>query len=112
MKWVQWELERRGYDLGSGGVDGIFGDKTDAGVRAVQTAAGIQVDGIVGPDTRAALQDDEGPHTARTYTVVSGDSLSRIGSRLGVPWRKIAEANGIADPWIIHPGQVLVIPEG
>ncbi len=111
VKWVQWELERRGYDLGSGGVDGIFGDKTDAGVRAVQTAAGIQVDGIVGPDTRAALQDDEGPHTARTYTVAAGDSLSKIGAKMGVPWRKIAEANGIAAPWIIRPGQVLVIPE-
>src|SRR5699024_1345172 len=23
VKWVQWELERRGHDLGSGGVDGI-----------------------------------------------------------------------------------------
>ena len=114
VKWVQWELERRGYDLGSGGVDGIFGDKTDAGVRAVQTAAGIQVDGIVGPDTRGALKADgeagTPPQTA-TYTVKAGDNLSRIGSKLGVPWRKIAEANGIAAPWIIRPGQVLVIPE-
>ncbi len=114
VKWVQWELERRGYDLGSGGVDGIFGDKTDAGVRAVQTAAGIQVDGIVGPDTRGALKADgeagTPPQTA-TYTVKAGDNLSKIGSKLGVPWRKIAEANGIAAPWIIRPGQVLVIPE-
>lgn len=112
VKWVQWELERRGYDLGSGGVDGIFGDKTDAGVRAVQRAAEIKVDGIVGPDTRAALMEDESQAAPRTYTVEAGDSLSKIGNKLGVPWREIAQANGIEEPWIIRPGQVLVIPEG
>lgn len=111
VRWVQWELDRLGYDLGSGGIDGIFGTKTDAGVRAVQKAAGIAVDGKVGPDTRKALKGSGSSNTARTYTVVSGDSLSRIGSKFGVSWRKIAEANGIQDPWIIRPGQVLTIPE-
>ena len=51
------------------------------------------------------------PSKPRTYTVVAGDSLSRIGNRLGVSWRKIASANGIKFPWIIRPGQVLTIPE-
>lgn len=51
------------------------------------------------------------PSKPRTYTVVAGDSLSRIGNRLGVSWRKIATANGIKFPWIIRPGQVLTIPE-
>ena len=45
-----------------------------------------------------------------TYTVKSGDSLSRIASKFGVSrWQDIAEANGI-NGTIIHPGQVLVIP--
>tara|TARA_Y100000592_G_scaffold68635_1_gene106649 strand:+ start:2650 stop:4365 length:1716 start_codon:yes stop_codon:yes gene_type:complete len=45
-----------------------------------------------------------------TYTVKSGDSLSRIASKFGVSrWQDIAEANGISGT-IIHPGQVLVIP--
>ena len=51
------------------------------------------------------------PSKPRAYTVVAGDSLSRIGNRVGVSWRKIAEANGIKFPWIIRPGQVLTIPE-
>ncbi len=44
------------------------------------------------------------------YTVVSGDTLSAIGSKLGVQWQSIANANHINSPYVIYPGQVLVIP--
>ena len=40
-----------------GPIDGIFGNKTAAGVRAFQQACGITVDGIVGPVTRARLAE-------------------------------------------------------
>ncbi len=111
VRWIQWQLAHaHGHEEVA--IDGIWGDRTEAAVRDVQSAAGIQVDGIVGPDTREALLRTAENTPARTYTVAAGDSLSRIGNRLGVPWRAIAAANGIEDPWIIRPGQVLVIPEG
>lgn len=44
------------------------------------------------------------------YTVKSGDCLSKIGSRLGVNWRDIANANGIVSPYVIYVGQNLLIP--
>lgn len=45
-----------------------------------------------------------------TYTVVKGDCLSVIGSKLGVNWKDIANANGITSPYTIYVGQVLTIP--
>jgi nucleoid-associated protein YgaU len=51
----------------------------------------------------------------RTVTVKSGDSLSRIAKReLGdaSKWKALYDANRdkIDDPDLIHPGQVLTIP--
>jgi len=53
--------------------------------------------------------------TSRTYTVVAGDSLSRIAKREygdGNKWPMIFEANRdkLKNPDLIHPGQVLNIP--
>src|SRR5215204_4820439 len=52
---------------------------------------------------------------AETYTVKSGDSLSKIATHFeGVSWREIFEANRdqLDDPDKIQPGQVLKIPKG
>jgi nucleoid-associated protein YgaU len=51
----------------------------------------------------------------RTYTVVSGDNLSKIAKKLygnAKLWRRIFEANKdtIENPDLIYPGQVLKIP--
>lgn len=46
------------------------------------------------------------------YTVKSGDTLSGIAARFGTTYQKIAADNGIANPNIIHPGQVLKINSG
>lgn len=48
-----------------------------------------------------------------TYTVKAGDSLSKIAQRFygnALKYPAIAMANHIAAPYIIHPGQVLTIP--
>jgi nucleoid-associated protein YgaU len=52
----------------------------------------------------------------RTYTVVKGDSLSKIAKRVygdAGKWRVIYEANRdiIKNPDLIHPDQVLKLPE-
>ncbi|MFJ9748249.1 protein kinase domain-containing protein [Streptomyces chartreusis] len=53
---VQCMLTKRGYSVGSSGVDGEFGSATLAAVKQFQGAKGLEVDGEVGPNTWAALR--------------------------------------------------------
>ena len=59
----------------------------------------------------AACGGGDGGETS--YTVVSGDCLWNISYHFygtGAKFTRIAEANGLKDPYLIHIGQVLVIP--
>ena len=56
VKLMQEMLLKLGYDLGSWGVDGDFGDCTDLVLRAFQKDAKVEVDGECGPITLAALE--------------------------------------------------------
>jgi nucleoid-associated protein YgaU len=56
-----------------------------------------------------------GEAVTRTYTVVAGDSLSKIAKKIygdGNRWKEIWEANkdAVKNPDLIHPGQQLKIP--
>jgi nucleoid-associated protein YgaU len=71
--------------------------------------------GKIDPDYRSAdvvmnIAVAEG--TTTDYTVVSGDSLSKIGKAHGVSWQAIFEANKdvIKNPDLIQPGWKLKIP--
>ena len=54
-----------------------------------------------------------GGGSGSSYTVQSGDSLSKIGSKYGVSWQKIFDANRdkLDDADKIQPGQELTIPQ-
>jgi hypothetical protein len=56
---LQRLLQQAGYDPGA--IDGIFGPKTEAAVKAFQQAHSLEADGIVGPLTRAALTSSPAP---------------------------------------------------
>jgi len=47
-----------------------------------------------------------------TYAVESGDNLTKIGNKYGIPWKSIWDANRdiLKDPDKIYPGQELKIP--
>lgn len=47
-----------------------------------------------------------------TYTVQSGDTLSKIGEKTGIAWKTIADLNGLKSPYTITIGQVLKLTEG
>lgn len=46
---------------------------------------------------------------SRTYTVKSGDTLSGIASKYGTTWQKLRDLNGLDNPNLIYPGQVLKV---
>ena len=52
---AQDDLNTLGLD--TGGLDGIFGSKTERAVRDYQSRVGLSVDGIVGCNTWRALQE-------------------------------------------------------
>src|SRR4051795_5813261 len=54
VRALQRALRRLGYALG--GVDGLFGPRTETAVVAFQTRQGLVADGIVGAATRARLR--------------------------------------------------------
>jgi len=61
---LQQRLSSLGYWLGT--PDGTFGDSTEQAVYALQKAAGIDPDGVVGATTQAALADGVLPHPRST----------------------------------------------
>lgn len=52
VKWIQWELNDRGFSCS---VDGSFGPGTKEALMAYQVSAGLAPDGSCGPATRKAL---------------------------------------------------------
>ncbi|MDQ3633552.1 MAG: LysM peptidoglycan-binding domain-containing protein [Aridibacter sp.] len=73
----------------------------------------------IDPDYRAGdlvlnIDNAQGDDSSTTYTVQSGDTLSKIGSNYDVSWQDIYEANRdkLDDPDKIFPGQELNIPQG
>lgn len=67
-------------------------------------------------DSTAPIQETPKP-APRTYTVVAGDSLSKIAKKFygnANSWKVIFDANQAVvgpNPNLIKPGQVLTIPE-
>lgn len=57
------DLQRRLVEVGYwlGPVDGVYGDLTEQAVFALQGVEGVAIDGVYGPDTRAALEDADRP---------------------------------------------------
>jgi uncharacterized protein (TIGR02594 family) len=53
IKSIQQALKTAGFDPGA--LDGVWGRQTIAAVKAFQAARGLEADGIVGPQTVAAL---------------------------------------------------------
>ena len=71
-----------------------------------------QINGIANPNIihpGQVLKIDGAAPAAKTYTVQGGDSLSGIAAKYGTTYQRLAQINGIANPNLIYPGQVVKI---
>lgn len=83
----------------------IEGNTSDRVARRVRHA-----DTIAGYGRPVYKEPASGPKQTWEYTVVRGDTLSKIGNRYGVDWHDIADLNGLRNPNAIDTGQKLRIP--
>lgn len=103
---LQSALRRAGY-LGAP-PDGMFGPRTDAAVRAFQTAMGLAADGIVGPATQLALRPYYTGYLRRA--IRPGDTYTALAARFGTTVRAISAANPTLDPNRLPVGAPITIP--
>jgi nucleoid-associated protein YgaU len=106
----------------SSGISGLNVSEGEGFIRIEGAAPSAEVKqalwdeyGRLDPDYRSGdlVMEITAPEAAaNTYTVQSGDNLSKIGSKYGVSWQQIFEANRdkLNDPDKIYPGQELTIP--
>lgn len=77
-------------------------------VEAIARANGISdPDHIISGTWLDIPRSSTPPAPERSYTVKSGDNLTTIARRLGTTVDHLAERNHLANPNLIHPGQVL-----
>ncbi len=97
-------------------LDKIF-DKDDDREKPKADFSGVQTGGsTTAPSANAPKPTAPPVERERRYTVVAGDSLSKIAQREygdASKWKRIYEANKgeIKNPDLIHPGQSFIIPD-
>ncbi|MGE5508630.1 MAG: LysM peptidoglycan-binding domain-containing protein, partial [Chitinophagales bacterium] len=86
---------------------------------AIARGQGVSLDALISanalPDPNQlvvgqALIVPSGTTTQRTYTVQPGDTLYAIARRFGTTISALVSANRLANPNLIYPGQILIIP--
>jgi lipoprotein NlpD len=86
---------------------------TAASTQPAPKAAGAQTLGLAGhAGVTANAGHANGTRSAAGYTVARGDTLYSIAFAGGMDVRQLAALNGIAQPYVIHPGQVLKLRPG
>lgn len=83
IKKLQQALVDLGFPLPKFGVDGIFGDETEAAVKDYQKARGLVQDGIVGPKTISAIDLD---FVKRIADQEKLDSINLAIKQKGAKW--------------------------
>jgi LysM repeat protein len=116
-------------DASGGSYTVVAGDSLSAiasrhgiGLTSLLDANGLELSSVImpgrvlrlpaGASTPTAATPSTAPGAAGSYTVVAGDSLSRISSRHGISVGALMQVNGLELTSVILPGQSLRLPAG
>ena len=72
---------------------------------------------VLGATTTPSLEPTPAPISApltsgfTQYTVKSGDTLFNISQEYNIRWDLIAQVNNLSEPYVLHAGQQLQIPQ-
>lgn len=80
-------------------------------VSAIAAANHIANPNLIYPGQALVIPATTPSPSAVRYTVQAGDTLYKIAAKYGVTVSAIVAANTIANPNLIYPGQVLIIPK-
>ena len=80
---IQGQLIELGYDIVA---DGAFGPAMADAVKSFQASHGIKPDGMVGPQTYAALLGRDMPEISRGSNVIARRIISNAMQYMGVPY--------------------------
>ncbi len=106
VQLLQLALTRAGFYSGS--IDGAFGPRTYASLRAYQNAFGLAPDGVAGPLTWASLESWLTGYFFRT--VRPGDTLYSLARAYGSTVLALETANPGLDPLRLGVGTRLTVP--
>lgn len=108
-----WSISENAYGSGYNWTDvkianNLTTDKIDVGQKLSLPEVTAKQ-----PTVTNVAKNLNGSITGDSYTVVKGDSLWNISVRAygdGYKWVEVATANGLANPNLIHAGNVLTLP--
>lgn len=97
------------YTVKSGDTLSGIGQKLGINWKTLARKNGLSSPYTLYPGQKLSYGSGSGSDSSanKTYTVKSGDTLSGIGSKLGVNWKTIANLNGLSKPYTLYPGQKL-----
>ena len=109
-KELQTKLIKLGYNCGSTGADGIFGEATYNAVKKFQKDHGLTVDGLAGKDTFAKLDEQLNKHVANSdrYKAIVKDLQTALNKQKGA---KLV-VDGIPGPATLNACASVLVKEG
>lgn len=75
-------------------------------VSAISTEKQVLGESVQAPETTPVEEQFS------EYTVKSGDTLFNISQQYNIRWDLIAQINNLSEPYILHAGQKVKVPQG